>query len=53
MFRKYFKGFTANDMKKKTGLNGYVYNFSVDYNVIDTSKINIHKYFIKTHDIKC
>ena len=25
--------------KKKTGLNWYVYNFSVDYNVIDNSNI--------------
>ena len=38
--------FTVNNMKKK-GLNGYVYTFSVDYNVIDTSNsINIYKYFI-------
>ena len=37
--------FTTNKMKKKTGLNGYVYEFSVDYNIIDTSNIiNIHKY---------
>ena len=28
---------------RKTGLNGYVYNFSVDYNIIDMSDIiNIH-----------
>ena len=26
---------------KKTGLNGYVYNFSVDYNIIDMSDIII------------
>ena len=25
------------DYIKKTGLNGYVYDFSVDYNIIDTS----------------
>ena len=38
---------------KKTGLNGYVYNFSVDYNIIDTSNIiDIHKYLKKKHDIK-
>ena len=36
----------------KTGLNGYVYNFSVDYNTIDTSNIiDIHKYLIKKHGI--
>ena len=39
--------------KKKTGLNGYVYEFSVDYEIIDTSNIiNIHKYLMKKHDIK-
>ena len=38
------KDFTANKMKK-TGLNGYVHEFSVDYNIIDNSAIiNIHKY---------
>ena len=39
--------------KKKTELNGYVSEFSVDYDIIDTSNIiNIHKYLIKKHDIK-
>ena len=38
---------------KKKGLNGNVYEFSVDYNIIDASNIiNIHKYLIKKHDIK-
>ena len=38
--------FTANNMEKKR-LNGCVYAFSVDYNIIDTSNsINIYKYFI-------
>ena len=47
------KDFTANNLKKKTGLNGYVNEFSVDYNVIDTSNIiDIHKYLTKKHDIK-
>ena len=46
------KDFTANDMKKR-GLNGYVYEFSVDYNIIDTSNIiDINKYLMKKHDIK-
>ena len=41
------------DNIKNTKLNGYVYDFSVDYNIIDTSNINnIHKYLIKKHDIK-
>ena len=47
------KDFTSINMKKKTGLNGYVYEFNVDYNIIDTSKIiNINKYLTKIHDIK-
>ena len=46
------KDFATNNMKK-TGLNGYVYQFSVDNNIIDTSSIiNIHKYLMKKHDIK-
>ena len=44
--------FSANIMKK-TGLNGCVYNFSVDYKTFDTSdKIDIHKYLTKKHDVK-
>ena len=40
-------------MKKKARLNGYVYEFYVDYDVIDTSNvINIHIYLMKKHDIK-
>ena len=47
------KDCSVNNMIK-TGLNGYVYNFSVDYNTIDTSNIiDIHKYLIKKHGIKC
>ena len=38
---------------KKTGLNGYVYDFSVDYNTIEVDNIlDIHKYLRKKHDIK-
>ena len=49
---KISKDFFEDNMIK-TGLNGYVYDFSVDYNIIDTSNIiNIHKYLIKKHDIK-
>ena len=41
------KDFASINMKK-TGLNGYVYKFSVDYNIIDTSYItDIHIYLIK------
>ena len=44
--------FSANNMKK-TGLNGCVFNFSVDYRAFDTNNIiNIHKYLMKKHDIK-
>ena len=46
------KGFSVDNMKK-TGLNGYFYDFSVNYNAIDTSNIvDIHKYLMKKHDIK-
>ena len=46
------KDFTANNMSRN-GLNGYVYHFSVVYNIIGTSCIiNIHKYLMKKHDIK-
>ena len=37
---------------KKIGLNGYVYDFSVDYN--DTAAdhiLDIHKYFMKKNGI--
>ena len=38
---------------KETGLNEYVYNFSVDYKAFDTSNIIIiHKYLMKIHDVK-
>ena len=38
----------TNKQIKKTGLNGYVYDFLVDYIIIDTSNIiNIHKYLMK------
>ena len=52
MFRNISKDFRANNIKKP-GLNGYVYDFSVDYIIIDTSNsINIHKYLMKKHDVK-
>ena len=48
MFRKYFKYFAVNNLKLKTGLNGYVYDFSDIYNIIDISSIiNIYKYLTK------
>ena len=37
---------------KMTGLNSYVYNFSVDYDAADVDDIkNIHKYWMKKNDI--
>ena len=37
---------------KKTGLNGYVYDFSVDFNAIAVVDIlDIHKYLMKKHGI--
>ena len=37
----------------KTGLNGYVYDFYVDYETIDISDvINIYKYLMEKQDIK-
>ena len=44
------------DNMKKTGLKGYVYNFSVYYDAIAVSDIlEIHKYFMKKNEIlrKC
>ena len=39
---------------KNTGLNGYVYDFSVDYNAIAFNDIlDIHKNLMKKHDIEC
>ena len=40
------------DNMKKTGFNGYVYGFSVDYNSIAIDDIkDIHKYLMKKNDI--
>ena len=41
------------DKMKKTGLNGYVYDFSVDYDFIANNKIlDIHKCLMKKNNIK-
>ena len=38
----------STDNMKKTGFNGYVYDFSVDYDVTDVDNIkDIHKYLMK------
>ena len=37
---------------KKTGLNGYIYDFSIDYDVIAVDDIlDIHNYLMKKNDI--
>ena len=46
------KNFSVDNMKK-TGLNGYVYDFSVGYEAISVDDIlDIHKYLMSKHDIK-
>ena len=40
-----------NDNVKKTGLTGYVYEFSADYNVTLDDMKDIHKYLMKKNDI--
>ena len=38
----------TNDNMKKAGFNGYIYDFSTDYNAINQSHIlDIHKYLMK------
>ena len=45
------KDFSVDNMKK-TGLNGYVYDFSVDYDAIGVDDIlNIHKYLMEKNGI--
>ena len=40
------------DNMKKTGFDGYAYDFSVDYDAIAVDDIvDIHKYLIKNNDI--
>ena len=48
------KDFSVDNMKKKkTGLNGYVYDFSVDYDAIAVDDIlDIHKYLMEKNNIK-
>ena len=37
---------------KKAGFNGYIYDFSVDYDSTDVDGIlDIHKYLMKKNDI--
>ena len=42
----------SQENMKKTGFNGYIYDFSTDYNAIAVSDIlNIHKYLMKKNGI--
>ena len=42
----------STDNMKKTGFNGYVYNFSVDYDATDVDNIkDIHKYLMKKNNM--
>ena len=42
----------SQDNMKKTGFNGYIYDFSTDYNAITVSdKLDIHKYLMKKNRI--
>ena len=47
----------STDNMKKTGLNGYVYEFSVDYNDFSTVNLDkvlpfVHNYLMAKYDIK-
>ena len=45
------KDFSVDNMKK-TGLNGYVYDFSVDYDAIAVDDIlDIHKYLMEKNNV--
>ena len=42
----------SRDNMKKTGFNGYVYDFSVDYDATDVDDIkDIHKYLMKKNNL--
>ena len=42
----------STDNMKKTGLNGYVYDLSVDYKAVDVDDIkNIHRYLMKKNNM--
>ena len=51
MFRKISKDWSVDNMKK-TGFNGYVYDFSVDYDAVAVHDINdTHKCLMKKNNI--
>ena len=42
----------STDNMRKTVFNGYIYDFSVDYNAIDVDDFkNIHRYLMRKNDI--
>ena len=46
------KDFSVDNIKK-TGLNGYVYDFSVEYDAVTVDNIlDIHKYVMEKNNIK-
>ena len=52
MLRKCLKRFVSKQ-HEKTGFNGYIYDFSVDYNSTDVNHIkDIHKYLMKIVKMK-
>ena len=51
MLRKHIKDWSHDNMKK-IGFNGYIYDFSTDYNSIDVNDIkDIRKYLMKKNGI--
>ena len=51
MSRKISKEWSIDNMKK-TGFNGYVYDFKVDYDAIAVDDIlDIHKYLMKKNNM--
>ena len=46
------KDWSTDNMKKKTGLKGYTYDFGVDYDATDIDDLkSIHKYLMKKNNI--
>ena len=46
------KEWSVDNIKKKTGLNGYVFYFNIDYNDTAVDKIlEIHNYLMKKNDV--
>ena len=51
MLKKHFKRLVSRQYEK-TGLNGYIYDFSVDYDAIAVDDVlDIHKYLMKRNNM--